>query len=240
MHLKTLAGFIRLRFRQYPPASTNHTSRRETAMSHKLSLASFLALAPALASANINIVFDYSYDSTNFFGATQKSLLEAAAGVFESRITDKLGAIVSSGPNRYDLLLVDPGNLSTPIELRDQTIGANELRIYVGAGGLGGNTLGMAGPGGWQAWGTPDFLGTLNRGQAGVVRGRQQQAEQAEQLAGHDVAEEERQRESCRRDDERFHAGARELSQVGLEPDLEQQQDHADDDDPVPDAHRTH
>ncbi len=137
-------------------------------MLNKLPLAISLALAPALASAHINIVFDYTYASNTFFGATQKSILEAAAGVFESRITDSLGAIITSGNDRYDLFFDNPGG-TDEITLLDQSIGVDELRIYVGATNLGSNTLGQAGPGGWGASGSQTFFDTLDRGQAGVA-----------------------------------------------------------------------
>ena len=50
-------------------------------------LACLLAFTSASASANINIVFDYSYDA-GFFNDERKDLMESVASVFEARITD--------------------------------------------------------------------------------------------------------------------------------------------------------
>jgi hypothetical protein len=133
-----------------------------------LPMAMTLALAPALASANINIVFDYTYDTTNFFGATQRSILESAASVFESRITDSLGAITSSGSNHFNLIIDNPSSgIETTIS--NKSIAANELRIYVGAIAMDGSTLGEGGPGGYSASGSSGFLDSIRRDQAGVA-----------------------------------------------------------------------
>lgn len=137
-------------------------------MFNKLSVAVTLLCAPAAVSANINIVFDYTYATGSFFGAAQKNLLEAAASMFEARISDQLGAITSGGGNHYNLLFTDPGG-SGQITLHNQSIDADVLRIYVGATNLGSNVLGMAGPGGWSASGSQSFLNSLDRGQNGVA-----------------------------------------------------------------------
>ena len=138
-------------------------------MNTRLPLVAALALAPALASANINIVFDYTYDTGGFFGTTQKSILESAANVFESRITDELGAITSSGGNHYDFRFFDPRDPNQSLILSDRSVGNDELRIFVGASDLGGSTLGEGGPGGASALGSPAFIASLNRGQTGVA-----------------------------------------------------------------------
>lgn len=139
-------------------------------MNSRLSLAAALALAPALASANIDIVFDYSYDTNGFFGATHKSILESAASVFESRITDSLGEISSTTPNNFTTIFFNPSDISgTDIALEYQSIAADVLRIYVGADDLGSGTLGIGGPGGFNASGFSNFFDTIDRGQAGVA-----------------------------------------------------------------------
>ncbi|MEW6678492.1 MAG: PEP-CTERM sorting domain-containing protein [Pseudomonadota bacterium] len=134
-----------------------------------LPLAISLTLAPALASANIDIVFDYTYDTTNFFGTTQKSILESAANVFESRITDQLGAITSAGSNTLDLSFYNPST-GAQTDINNASIAANELRIYVGAMSLGGSTLGKGGPGGGSiSYSSLSFFDSLSRGQTGYV-----------------------------------------------------------------------
>lgn len=137
-------------------------------MTKHLPLAFSLAILPAVASANINIVFDYSYD-TGFLGSTQKSLLESAAQVFESRITDSLGAITSSGSNHFTTSFFDPGNVSADVTLNNQSIAANEILIHVGGASLGGNILGEGGPGGFGAAGTQSFFNSISRGQSGYT-----------------------------------------------------------------------
>jgi len=127
-------------------------------------------MAPALASANINIVFDYTYDTVGFFGSTQQSLLESAANVFESHISDSLDAIVSSGINHYNTSFYNPGkNDGSIVSLSNQSITADELRIYVGGASLGGSTLGQGGPGSYSVSGTSTFVASIDRGQSGVA-----------------------------------------------------------------------
>jgi hypothetical protein len=127
-----------------------------------------LPLALALATpawANIDIVFDYSYDTSGFFGSTQRSLMEAAASAFESRITDNLGAITSSGSNDFNVSFFDPGVSSlAPVTLNDVSIPNDEVLIYVGATNLGNGVLGVGGPG---SIGGSGMLTSLSRGQTG-------------------------------------------------------------------------
>ncbi len=137
--------------------------------SNVLPLACLLAAASAPANANIDIVFDYSYDSGGFFSdSLRKNLLNSAANVFESRITDTLTAIESNGSNNFSLSIFNPstGNNAT-ISAAD--IALNEIRIYVGGDSLGGSTLGEGGPGGFSASGTQSFLNSLARGQTGTT-----------------------------------------------------------------------
>ncbi|MBL9163529.1 MAG: matrixin family metalloprotease [Planctomycetaceae bacterium] len=117
----------------------------------------------------INITLDYTYDTSNFFGAgnpsgatagTQaKAALEAAAGFYSKILTDTFSAIqtppnfVSSQSNgvafwSWSLNFSHPGTGGT-VTLQNQTIAADEYRIYAGARGIPGTTLGIGGPGGY-------------------------------------------------------------------------------------------
>lgn len=96
-------------------------------MRHKRPLAITLALAPAPASANIKIAYDYTCDTSHFFGAPRKNIPEAAASVCESRITDDLGALVASGGNRFDLNLGNSGGSTGSITRHEQTIAPQSL-----------------------------------------------------------------------------------------------------------------
>ena len=136
----------------------------------KLAPLALLLITATPANANIDIVFDYSHNTSAFFtnNALSKSLLDAAASVFETRITDTLGAIDSSGRNDFELIFQNPSNASL-VNIPNSDIGINEIRIYIGAENLGTSTLGQGGPGGYSASGSPAFLTSINRGQTNVT-----------------------------------------------------------------------
>jgi hypothetical protein len=116
----------------------------------------------------VSIVLDYSYDSTNFFGAGNpggagagalaKSAIEATAAFYSSMLTDTLSAIskpadfhgsASGSVYHWNWSL----NFSNPttgagVVINNSTIAADAFRIYVGARELGSTTLGFGGPGG--------------------------------------------------------------------------------------------
>lgn len=60
--------------------------------------------------ANIDIVFDYSYDASSYFGTTQKNLLDSAASAFETRFSNSLNAITSVGTNNFDVSFLNPSS----------------------------------------------------------------------------------------------------------------------------------
>lgn len=134
-------------------------------------LCGLLAASPALA--NIDIIFDYSYDSSGFFNdPLRRSLLDAAAGAFEGRFQDALAAIDSQGLNQFDIQFFDPSASSyTSIKLEGVDIAAGEVRVYVGAADLGTNVLGQGGPGGYQVAGSQDFVDNAPRRGQGIVEG---------------------------------------------------------------------
>ncbi len=132
--------------------------------------------------AGFDIVFDYSYDTGGFFAdATRKNLLEAAAGVYESRITDSLGAITSSGDNAFAIGFYDPASANGYINenfdnlaLNTVSIAANEYRIYVGGAALAEDTLGQGAAGGFSFTTSADanglaFENSISRSQAGFM-----------------------------------------------------------------------
>ena len=131
-------------------------------------IALLTALTTTSASA-ISISVDYSYDTSNFFGsgnpngaiagAQAKSALDAAAAYYSIILADTFSAIQK--PANFQSALFDgvafwdwtmtfphPGNAST-VNLPNQSIAADEYRIYVGARSLNGSTLGFGGPGGF-------------------------------------------------------------------------------------------
>lgn len=136
------------------------------------------ALIPALAlaasgtaQANIDIVFDFTYDDSQFFSTGERvAVLNAAAAVFETRFADTLSAITSSGPNSFDTVFSNPSAPNgTNIVLQDQSFATNEIRVFVGGANLGSGTLGLGGPGGFGCSGFSSFCSNAAlRGQGAV------------------------------------------------------------------------
>jgi len=114
--------------------------------------------------AAIDIIFDYSYDTGNYFGDEQRYIMEQVAYAFESRMTNETFA--SSKPSDYGL---SPGNgFNTSLSFKNPTTGStvtpsfgstttdgnvigeeNELIIFLGARALAGTTLASAGETGY-------------------------------------------------------------------------------------------
>lgn len=116
----------------------------------------------------IDLVFDYTYDSTGFFSAqSRRDVLEAAASVFESRLTDDLTAITPGGTDTWNAVFNNP-TTDIQVTVPNLTIAADTVIIYVGARNLPSG-LGLGGPGGFNAVASPTFLSNLQtRGETGV------------------------------------------------------------------------
>ena len=86
--------------------------------------------APFTAVAQLQIQFDYSYDSSNFFSdPIRKGVLEAAASVFETRLTkETFAAITPEGSNTFALLVVDPSTEASHV-IVNPILAANTLTI---------------------------------------------------------------------------------------------------------------
>ena len=125
---------------------------------------------PALA--NINIVFDYSYDSSGYFtgaNSSRQSLLDSAASVFETRLGDTLSAISSSGSNHFDVNFFNPSSNSSST-INNYSVAENQIVVFVGAYNLGAGTLGQGGPGGFVAGGSTAFRdNAASRGEPGAL-----------------------------------------------------------------------
>lgn len=120
------------------------------------------------ALANIDIQFDYSFDSSGFFSdASRQSVLDGVATVFESRFADSLTAIDSAGSNSFSTVFFNPSDPDGfDVTLAGQDIALDVIRIYVGGASLGGSTLGLGGPGGFSCSGFGSFCSdAANRGQ---------------------------------------------------------------------------
>ncbi|EHR71634.1 PEP-CTERM motif protein [Burkholderiales bacterium JOSHI_001] len=102
-----------------------------------------MALAlPLGAQAQIDIVFDYSYDSGFFADAGRKAILEQAASDIEARLVNEtFGAITPNAVNHWTLSFDNPGHSGTEVSLTDRPVLANTLTLFVG-----GSSLGSGGP----------------------------------------------------------------------------------------------
>lgn len=71
--------------------------------SRRTAVAAALLLAGTLPGRALDIQFDYSFDTNNFFVGhlDRQMVLEAAAQVFESRLTDALTGITPGGGNTW-------------------------------------------------------------------------------------------------------------------------------------------
>lgn len=126
-----------------------------------------LASATQLA-RGFDIIFDYSYDTAVFFGATEKNALESAASYFEGIIGDDFDAITPGGINTWDASFLNPETLSGT-SVTDLFVPADSIIVYVGSTDLGG-ALGIAQPGGYSASGTAAFTSSVQtRGESGII-----------------------------------------------------------------------
>ena len=127
------------------------------------------AATAATAQANIDIVFDYTYDSGNFFDSTRISVLEAAAAVFETRLQDHLTAINSGAGGAFNAQFFNPSNVGSTVTLNNFSVADNVVKVFVGASNLNG-PLGVGGGGGFSGSGTQAFLdNAASRGQVGAL-----------------------------------------------------------------------
>jgi hypothetical protein len=114
------------------------------------------------------IQIDYSLDSNNFFSTqTKRDLLQLAANTIAAQVNTNLAAIVPGGVNTWAATFQSPST-GTSLIVTNLTIPANTIVIYVGGRNLSGSEAGFAGPGGFNATGTANWLDTVQaRGQAG-------------------------------------------------------------------------
>jgi hypothetical protein len=106
-----------------------------------------IVVAPSACRAAIDIQFDYTYNSSSFFSGAnvgRRALLDAAAGVFEERLTEEtFGAIVPSGSNTWTLSFPNPAT-GTTVTLNNPILPANTVTIYAGSRDLAGTLIGQA------------------------------------------------------------------------------------------------
>src|SRR4051812_18005927 len=134
-----------------------------------MSLGVALCLLAGKPAAGTNVVINYTYDTTNFFGAGNpqgaaagaqaKAALESVASFYSTILTDSL-SIIQTPPvfhsSSFDGQVVWQWteNFNNPTTgastvVTDATVPANQYVIYVGARGLSGSEAGLGGPGGF-------------------------------------------------------------------------------------------
>ena len=138
-----------------------------------IALSSSLFQRGALA---LDIVFDYTYDTSNFFASTEsRTALDEAASFFETTFTDDLDAITVSGPNSWSAVFVDPTNAeaSSYISEVNRNIAADTLVIFVGAETRAVTNLALAAPGSYTVSAvTQEFVDAVTtRGETGMTPG---------------------------------------------------------------------
>ncbi len=122
----------------------------------------FVIFATALfctGASAIPVVFDYSYDTGGFFTPDRKNVVNLAASSFSGLAIDR-GSIAPGGSDTWTWQFDNPTTGLTQ-SVVDPTIGAGELRVYLGARDLGGSTLGLGGSVGWSASGSSPWINTL-------------------------------------------------------------------------------
>lgn len=135
--------------------------------------AALLAGVAVHAEANIDIQFDYRYDSSGFLSdGERRSALDAAANLFERRFSDQFTAINSTGSNSFDTVFFNPGNpYGANVVHHDASLGENVIRVYAGGYHYNDDTLGEGGPGGYSCSGIGSFCSDATRRGQGPVNG---------------------------------------------------------------------
>ncbi len=102
-------------------------------------------------SNGVQIQFDYSYDTSGFFGAgtDARGTLEAVGNFYGTNFDDYFTAIDSNQSNQFDIKFWAP-NSGDLVTHESVDIPEDTLVVYVGGRDLEGSTLGQAGPGGWS------------------------------------------------------------------------------------------
>lgn len=114
------------------------------------------------------IQLDYTYD-TGFFAARAdaRAVLERAASELGNSLTANLSAITSSGADSWTATFFNPAGAGE-ILIPNLAVGANTLKVFVGARPVAGVEAGQGGPGGYRLSGSPTWTNSvLTRGHAG-------------------------------------------------------------------------
>ena len=124
-------------------------------------LSAALALGSALPSYGISIIWNYDYDTSEFFTEERRLVLAKAAERFNhvSIASPDLPHPTEEG-DYWNWEIVDPVT-GDPIDSIPGNLQAGTLTIYVGAANLGGTVLGRGGPLGSDAYATDEWIDVL-------------------------------------------------------------------------------
>ncbi|QEL18582.1 FG-GAP repeat domain-containing protein [Limnoglobus roseus] len=116
----------------------------------------------------VSLQFDYSLDANGFFAdASRRTALEQAGAELVSRLDTDFAAIAPAGGNTWSLLLNNPSS-GEQTEIKNPTVPADTIVVYVGAYNLDAAEAGEGGFGGYKAGGDSDWLNLVKtRGAAG-------------------------------------------------------------------------
>lgn len=134
-------------------------------------VAAFCAMTTALPARAVDVVFDYTYDSSGFFTAEKRTVLDQVSQVFSLNLLDTLTAITPSGRNVFTVDFFDPQNpFGASKVVENFEVAADEVRIFVGTQAFSSQTLGVGGPGAYSVSGSDAFLkNAASRGETGIV-----------------------------------------------------------------------
>ncbi len=139
---------------------------------HK-SLFGLMLLAAGQSASAITINLDYSLDTSNFFAdSSHRTLVDAAASYFETRLTDDFYAITSSGGNSMTATFFNPSGDGS-LSINNFSVAADTITVYIGGQTLSAGALAKGGFG-WASLieGSADFIDTVNhRGESGAMYG---------------------------------------------------------------------
>ncbi|AWM36797.1 FG-GAP-like repeat-containing protein [Gemmata obscuriglobus] len=118
----------------------------------------------------ITIQIDYTYD-TGFFAnrPDARAAVERAANELGSALTATLGAITPTLGNTWTATMFNPSG-SGELSLPNLSVGANTLKVFVGAKAMSNNEQGVGGPGGYSVSGSSAWISTVqSRNHAGFA-----------------------------------------------------------------------
>ncbi|HEY1188484.1 MAG TPA: FG-GAP-like repeat-containing protein [Gemmata sp.] len=109
----------------------------------------------------ITIQLDYSYD-TGFFASHPDAvaILNRVASELGNSLTANLAAITPSAGNTWTATAFNPSGTGQ-ITVPNLSVGANTLKVFVGAKAMSNNEQGVGGPGGYSLSGSSAWISTV-------------------------------------------------------------------------------